>query len=224
MHCVLSDVFFCLGLSQVISEWWSSTWNPRRRGRNLPLWILFSTTAVSISRKCLGLCGRAPGTDWWDGVRLGEREFSALWVLMLQEERAEGSSVQWCLQWTTSSFCLCKLGWWPEHPQLVWVYGNMYHQNRTSRKNRALGLAKLWKKKWVYCTAECRINPCDQKRQVSCYSWKQLRGVAWWGKRRSLYFPATVPASQACWRGSWKVTATWDGTCHMSWGVYPRIS
>lgn len=36
---------------QVTSGWWSSTWNPRRRGRSLPAWILSSTTAVSISRK-----------------------------------------------------------------------------------------------------------------------------------------------------------------------------
>lgn len=42
------------------------------------------------------------------------------------------------------------------------------------------------------------INPCDQKRKASCYSWKQLIGVTWQCKRRSLYFPATVPAFQAC--------------------------
>lgn len=36
---------------QVTSGWWSSIWNPRRRGRSLPAWILSSTTAVSISRK-----------------------------------------------------------------------------------------------------------------------------------------------------------------------------
>lgn len=38
----------------------------------MPPWILFSTTAASISRKWPGLCGSAPGTDWWDGVRLEE--------------------------------------------------------------------------------------------------------------------------------------------------------
>lgn len=36
---------------QVTSGWWSSIWNPRRRGRSLPVWILSSTTAASINRK-----------------------------------------------------------------------------------------------------------------------------------------------------------------------------
>lgn len=36
---------------QVTSVWWSSIWNPKRRGRSSPAWISFSTTAASISRK-----------------------------------------------------------------------------------------------------------------------------------------------------------------------------
>lgn len=36
---------------QVTSGWWSSIWNPGRRGRSLPVWILSSTTAASINRK-----------------------------------------------------------------------------------------------------------------------------------------------------------------------------
>lgn len=43
-------------------------------------------------------------------------------------------------------------------------------------------------------------------------------------QKESVCFPMTVPASQACWREGWKVTATLNGTCCMSWGSYPRIS
>lgn len=33
--------------------WWSSTWNPGKRGRNLPVWISPSTTAASTDRESI---------------------------------------------------------------------------------------------------------------------------------------------------------------------------
>lgn len=54
----------------------------------MPQWILFSTTAASISRKWPGLRESAPGTDWWGTVRLGERNLSFVGADVVQEERA----------------------------------------------------------------------------------------------------------------------------------------